>query len=245
MPASFTTDTSSSRPSSPASSYRCLDRATTNTTTPFSSITPWPVTPVEGACGESDSVVKAELGEELDQKLEAFLLEEEGIQPQTRSAADLPVEASAKITNLPEFECAFGFSGNVDEPDAIPETKAAFITAVKAEIEIIRGLQKGLQSYQAAINSRDYHSFSTDFLINQNTAVVISIDQLDQINAHLRQVQEEVETYTDDETVKKESLDALRQVQPWVMRTRAILRHCHVFYKINFVLASEKKSTGQ
>ena len=241
-----TNNTLSSTTSSPASSSSCLDGLTTHTITPASSATPLPVTPAESASSGSVSETTAELRKELDQKLEAFILKEDCALPQARPAADIPVEGPPSVTYLPEFECAFGFFGAVGTPEVIPETKDAFITAVRAEIEVIGEVQKGMQSYQTAINSRKHHTFSTEFLINQNTAIVISIDQLDQVAAHLKKVKKKVETIEDEDgTVKKEFLDAFKQAQPWVLRMRAILRHCHVFFKVNFVLASEKQSTGQ
>lgn len=191
------------------------------------------------------SETTAELRKELDQKLEALVQEEEPEPPKVQPASELPTVIPAPSSNDPfGFVCAFGFTGSFDQPEAVPKTKGVFLNAINAEIEGIGMIQRGLQSYQGAINSRRHHTFSTEFLINQNTATVITLDQLDQITAHLKEVEKEVQKIGEEEgEVGRELLDAFEHARPWVSRTRAILRHCHVFYKINFVLASDKKTT--
>ncbi len=225
----------------PAASSGRLDDVTTGTTTPISSATTLSVTPAEIIFSEPASDATAQLRKELDQKLEAYVLADRRT-PSPNLSAEKP--SSEKIEALPEFECAFRFCGSVDEPENIPDTKDAFITAISAEVEVISGIQKGLISYQTAINSRKYHTFSTEFLIDENTAIIVTLDQLDQVTAHLNKVEKEVAAIEDgNEKVGEELLDGFRQGQPSVMRTRAILRHSHVFYKINFVLASDKTPT--
>ncbi|KAK5467864.1 hypothetical protein LTS15_000837 [Exophiala xenobiotica] len=183
------------------------------------------------------------LRNKIDDELQAFVLAQETPQhlPQVK-ADDIPTEIAATPSNRRfTFECAFGFTGSFDEPAALPKTKGAFLAALKTEIDGIARIQHGLQAYQHAINSRKYHTFTTDFLIGQNTATIITMDQLDQIEAHLVEVQEEVQRIENDDTeVEHELFEAFRHAQPWVARTRAILIHSHVFYKINFVLACEK-----
>ncbi|KIW22971.1 uncharacterized protein PV07_11211 [Cladophialophora immunda] len=214
--------------------------------TPISSTGAQPSTPAESeTSGSVISEATAALHNELDRKLEALVLAEETVPPCGQPAADLPTEAPAPTSRDPfGFVCAFGFTGSFDEPSAVPRTKGAFLDAIRGEIEGIGMTQRGLQAYQNAINSRKYHTFSTKFLIDQNTATVITLDQLDQITTHLKKVEEEVQQIeNEDEEVKDELMEAFRHAQPWVMRTRAILRHCHVFYKLNFVLATGKKTT--
>jgi hypothetical protein len=111
----------------------------------------------------SDATTK--LCQELDRKLEAFVVVEESKPPRAQPPVDLPTEAPPPSSILPEFECAFGFDGSIYKPAAVPQTKSAFLVAIRGEIEGIAGIQRGLQSYQTAINSREYHTFSTEFLM--------------------------------------------------------------------------------
>jgi hypothetical protein len=169
---------------------------------------------------------------------------------------------SATIDPFSNFQCAFGFTGPLATPAAVPTTKADFLQAINKEILCVGELQRGLQSYQSVINSRKHYTFSVRFLIDQNTATIITIDQLDKLGEHLKKVEMEVEAITgdveddgkgvgegvadgEDVSVSEDFVKAYEHAQPWIMRARAILRHCHVFYKINFVLASGKKSTRQ
>ncbi len=216
------------------------------TTTPLSSLTDTALTKLVSQCSDDSALSETTLKirNELDKTLEAFVLSEETPQhlPQVK-ADDIPTEIAATPSKRRfSFECAFGFTGSFDEPEAPPQNKGAFLAALKSEIDGIGRIQHGLQAYQHAINSRKYHTFSTDFLIGQNTATIITMDQLDQIAAHLQEVEEEVQKIEHDDTqVENELFEAFRHAQPWVARTRAILIHSHVFYKINFVLACEKK----
>jgi hypothetical protein len=139
------------------------------------------------------------------------------------------------------FVCAFGFTGKCDAPSAPPSTKGGFLNAMKSEISKIGVLQSGMQAYQREINSRKYYTFSTRFLVDQNTAIIVTLSQLDQIIRYIKRIQEEVEVAQHENSVmEKELLTVFHQAQSWVARARAILIHSHVFYKINFVLADEK-----
>jgi hypothetical protein len=213
------------------------------TITPVTSAGASSGTPGESGPASPTCEVTAELLKELDRRLQGLVPAEERIPPRAQPEVDPDAEASRpRNQDLPKFQCAFGFSGAVDKPADIPRRKDAFAIALRAELEAISGIQRGLQSYQAAINSEKYHTFRTEFLVDQNTAIVITIDQLEQIAAHLRKLKKNAEAIDEDKgEIKEELVNAFRQVQPWVMRSRAILRHCHVFYKINFVLASGKQ----
>ncbi|KAI1617539.1 hypothetical protein EDD36DRAFT_424391 [Exophiala viscosa] len=205
-------------------------------------------TPLSSNADTAESSVSEgtlDLRKDLDQKLEALVLAEETSPPFQSHAIESATEAASAFKSpIAGFECAFGFTGLFQEPSAPPKAKAAFLVALKAEIEGIGKIQSGLQAYQLAINSRKYHTFSTRFLIGQNTATIITLDQLDQIVLHLKKVEEEVQKIEHEDTEVEQGLfEAFRHAQPWVARTRAILIHSHVFYKINFVLASEKKTT--
>jgi hypothetical protein len=137
--------------------------------------------------------------------------------------------------------CAWGFTGRFKEPEAPPTNKAAFLTALKTEIRGIGTIQVAMQAYQHSINSRQHHTFSVDFLIHQNTAVIVTLDQLDQISAHLRDIEEEVlRIEEEDVKINEELYTAFQQTQTWVARARAIIRHSHVFYKINYVLSKPR-----
>ncbi|KAK4943978.1 hypothetical protein LTR10_016498 [Elasticomyces elasticus] len=202
-------------------------------------------TPLSSNADTTESSVSEatlDLRKDLDQKLEALVLAEETSPPYEGQTSDAAIEPPSAFKGpIGGFECAFGFTGTFQEPCAPLKSKGAFLVALKAEIEGIGKIQSGLQAYQHAINSRKYHIFSTRFLIGQNTATIVTLDQLDQIVLHLKRIEEEVQKIEYEETeVEQELFDAFRDAQPWVARTRAILIHSHVFYKINFVLASEK-----
>ncbi|KIW47765.1 uncharacterized protein PV06_00428 [Exophiala oligosperma] len=216
---------------------------TTNTdpsgsSTPLSSLTDLALTQFEPTGTEvNDGTLK--LNKTLDHKLSNYL-ESETIDNAKEITKELPPAYKRRFA----FDCAFGFTGSFDEPEAPPKTKGAFLDALIAEMDLVGKVQAGLQAYQHAINSRKHHTFQPDFLIGQNTATIITLDQLDQISAHLEEVKEEVDRMErDDADIKDELFDAFRHAQPWVARTRAILVHSHVFYKINFVLASDKNAT--
>ncbi|EXJ73982.1 uncharacterized protein A1O5_02276 [Cladophialophora psammophila CBS 110553] len=232
-------------PSFPTKTQAYSESESPDALTPISSTSGQPATPADSeTSGSAISEVTAKLHPDLDRKLEALVFAEEIVPPRGQSADDLPTEVPAPTSRDPfGFVCAFGFTGSFDEPPAVPRTKGAFLTAIRGEIEGIGMIQRGLQSYQNAINSRKYHTFSPRFLIDQNTATVITLDQLDQITTHLKKLEEEVQEMENEEEVREELMEAFRQAQPWVMRTRAILRHCHVFYKINFVLATGTQNT--
>lgn len=185
------------------------------------------------------------LNKDLDRRLSTYLESARITEAATfDNAKDVRPELPAAYKRRFTFDCAFGFTGSFDEPEAPPKTKIAFLDALVAEMDLVEKVQAGLQSYQHAINSRKHHTFEPDFLIGQNTATIITLDQLDQIRAHLKEVKEEVDKIEqDDVDIKDELFEAFGHARPWVARSRAILVHSHVFYKINFVLASDKNAT--
>ena len=182
-----------------------------------------------------------QVGGELDEK-PGVMVVEEAIPCKRWRVSSLPPEVPAPASQDPfGFVCAFGFNGNFDEPAVVPDTKGTFLSAIVAEIEAVDTIQTGLLSYQQAINSREHNTFSVQFLINQNTATVVTLDQLDQIATHLKELIKEVQQIEqDDGRIKQALMDAFCHAKSWINRTRAILRHSHVFYKINFVLASNQ-----
>jgi len=139
------------------------------------------------------------------------------------------------------FACAFGFTGRFEAPPAPPRTRSAFLTTMECEIVKIGVLQSGMQVYQGEINSRKYHTFSTRFLVDQNTAIIMTLSQLDEIIRYIKRTQQKVQAIPDgDGMMDEKALMEFQQAQSWVARTRAILVHSHVFYKINFVLPGQK-----
>lgn len=162
---------------------------------------------------------------------DGFMARAEGIQAEGKAPKRQPFN----------FVCAFGFTGKFDAPSTPPSTKDGFLSATTSEISKIGVLQSGMQAYQREINSRKHYTFSTRFLVDQNTAIIVTLSQLDQIIRYIKQIQEEVELVQHANSVmEKELLMVFHQAQSWVARARAILIHSHVFYKINFVLADEK-----
>lgn len=173
----------------------------------------------------------------LDVALEQELKDEN--LPTTTDATTIKTETPNPYQN---WECGFGFTGKLDAPAAIPGTKAKFLDAVRGEIATVGFVQNGLNSYITAINSGDYHAFSAEFLRDQNGATHKTIGQLFQISRNLEDVAREVACLEGDfSEVKFELREAFAHAQPWVQRTRAILVSAHVFYKINYVLGSDKK----
>jgi hypothetical protein len=63
-----------------------------------------------------------------------------------------------------------------------------------------------LIAYQNAINSREYHTFSAKFLIDQNTVTIITLDQGDQVVAALESVLTEVEEIGNEQEEVKDHL---------------------------------------
>lgn len=148
-----------------------------------------------------------------------------------------------------KWECAFAYSGKLDNPeeftkpnlDTVPSTKARFIEAIQDEIAVIGNLQSGYVAYVKAINSGSHQAFSDDFLKGQTDACHKTIGQLFQIAKDLKHMMKEVEAIEDDShNVKIEYREVFGYARPWVRRTRAVLVSCHVFYKINYVLGSDK-----
>ena len=78
------------------------------------------------------------------------------------------------------------------------------------------------------------------FLERENTAIRTTLYQLDGLASYLNKIRVEVEIKGDDSTVENDILTAFPQIQMFVARARAILVHCHVFFKINFVLVAKK-----
>ncbi|KIW17110.1 hypothetical protein PV08_04301 [Exophiala spinifera] len=212
--------------------------STSGTSTLYSSFTDVQLTKSESTTSDANNDGPLKLNEVLDHRL-SMILESEPIANSTSydKSKQVANEFSAAYKSRFNFNCAFRFTGSVDEPEAPPKTKGAFLKALIAEMGLAANVQAGLQAYQHALNSRKHHVFEPDFLIDQNTATIITIDQLDQIVAHLKEAKEGVDKIElDDAGIPDELFEAFCHAQLWVARTRAILVQLHVFYKINFVL---------
>ena len=67
------------------------------------------------------------------------------------------------------------------------------------------------------------------------------MEQLNTIEKNLLEVVKEVESYSDDDAEIAEELHhAFIHARPWIARIRRVLMESHVFYKVNYVLASSK-----
>lgn len=136
--------------------------------------------------------------------------------------------------------CAFGFTGKFEIPHVAPSTKQDFLVTVDGELATVIELSSGFKAYQDAINQHGNHAFSMRFLERENTAIRTTLYQLDGLASYLNKIRVEVEIKGDDSTVENDILTAFPQIQMFVARARAILVHCHVFFKINFVLVAKK-----
>lgn len=148
--------------------------------------------------------------------------------------------------NLPTtFSRSFGFNGPFFEPRTPDTVKGVFMTAVKTEIQRIISVQRGVVAYQQAINSREHHIFRPEFLVGQNTGIVVAMNHLDNFRVHMKIVEEEVEKIQDENRdVDPELFRALVTTQRWVARTRAALMHAYIFYKLNIVMARYNRDVG-
>lgn len=136
--------------------------------------------------------------------------------------------------------CAFGFTGKFEIPPVAPSTKQDFLVTVNTELATVIELSSGFKAYQDAINQHANHVLSMRFLERENTAIRTTLYQLDGLASYLSNIRAEVEVKDDDFTVENDILTVFHQSQIFVARARAILVHCHVFFKINFVLVAKK-----
>lgn len=136
------------------------------------------------------------------------------------------------------WTCAWGFTGKLDQPSAIPDTKADFEDAIALEKRAIVNIKAGLGSYVREIHSGTHYTFGHDFLSGEDAAFHTTIEQLDVLISHLDNVLTEVNDVRTPpaDTVNEELRLAFGHVQPWVVRARAALKANHVFYKINYAL---------
>ncbi len=182
---------------------------------------------------------------ELDRKLEKLVIEKEPGQVKNIPAAEIPTEIPDELKAAPYgFDCAFGWTGNQDKDLAnSPETKKAFLEKLAEAKEGTDFIGSALIAYQSEINSRRHHKFPTGFLQHQNTAIVVTNDQLDTINGKLDAVIAEVNAINDDaENIEEELVEAYRHAAPWVKRTRRVLFDAHVFYKLNYTMGAKNKA---
>lgn len=183
---------------------------------------------------ESTSTV-ADLDKE-DAELQEVLADE-GLQSDEEPATDV------KEDPYKDWQCAFGWQCELDAVEAVPKSRGAFKAALVKEINAVAYIDQGLASYIKAIHSGEHHIFTHDFLTHQDNAYEKASKQLETISENLNAVADEVSGGgSDDEEVHQHLHDAFMHAKPWIVRTRRILVESHVFYKINYVLASNKKT---
>ena len=174
---------------------------------------------------------------EIDRKLENFLLHNEQ-PPKKVSIYELPEEIPEALKHQSfNFHCAFGWDGVPEDLEDTPLTKAAFLEKLQQEKEGLVFVQNSLQSYMVEVNSRRAHKFKTDFLHTQNTAVTITLEQLDQIEGKVQEVVEEVKAIDEhDKNVGQSLLIAYKHAAPWIRRINRLVNSNHIFYKINYTM---------
>ena len=182
---------------------------------------------------------------EIDRRLEQFVLQTEPDAFKKGPAANIPTEIPQELRQQPYgFSCAFGWTGDekVDIGD-MPTTKAAFQAKLVEAKEGSDFILTSLQSYRLEINSRRHHKFNDAFLGHQNTAIMVTMDQLEQINKKVNEVVAEVNALDDKDTnIKEELIEAYKHAAPWIKRTRRVVHDAHVFYKLNYTMGAMKKA---
>lgn len=134
-------------------------------------------------------------------------------------------------------------------PSSIPSRPEDFLEAVRGELKIIASVRAGLVRYVEVISSGEHQVFTDGFLESQSKATSITMSQLDQIKGHLDEIVLEIEKKLENivndeesqEDVPVDLQEAFGYAKPWIARTRAIMINSHVFYKINYALAADKK----
>lgn len=175
---------------------------------------------------------------EIDQKLEQFILLNEPPTLRKFSISDLPEDVPENLKHQAfNFHCAFGWDGIPEDLEDTPKTKKAFLEKLQQEKDGLALVQNSLTAYQAEINSRRAHKFSSGFLQQQNIAIISTMDQLDHIESKVDVVVEEVKAIReDDKDIAKHLVETYRHVAPWIRRTNRIVNSNHIFYKINYTM---------
>lgn len=149
-------------------------------------------------------------------------------------------------------------------PQPIPNTKAAFIEAVEYECKKIVWTKAGLKKYLEVIHSEEHTVFSQDFLDSQIATCTAAMEELDEIKPMLDEIKLEASemdtpaqtpaqtpqnvamddyfaTLSVKDEVKEELKEKFAALKPLIHRIRGIVVGAHVFYKINYALAADKK----
>lgn len=154
---------------------------------------------------------------------------------QTSSLEILP--STPQVSIYQNWECAFGFKSGPVTSSSAPSSRDEFMKVVREELTRINSVRIGLSKYKEAINSGEHTVFPQDFLNKQNRATDVTIGQLDNVEEHLN----EALGHGTEDKVKDEPRKVYSDAKPWIARTRAIMVHSHVFYKINYALAADKR----
>jgi type IV secretory pathway TrbF-like protein len=184
--------------------------------------------------------------DEADKRLEQFVHDNEPDEFKEKSAEQIPTEVDESLKQGSfSFDCSFGWTG--DEATDLEETavsQEAYIEKLDDAKDGIAFVTQSVVNYQGEINSRKKHKFTTLFLGHQNQACVVTLNQLDEIQVHIDEVIEEIRSLKeDDDHLKEKLVTAYKHAVPWVKRTRRLVAEAHIFYKLNYVLGRQQKTT--
>jgi hypothetical protein len=180
---------------------------------------------------------------EIDRRLETFISQTESGPFEKHPASNIPTVIPDELKKTPfAFPCAFGWTGDeCDDLEETPDTKAAFLGKLDKAKQGIEFVDNGLFMYQTEINSRRHHKFKSAFIDDQNRAIIVTQDQLSQVNAQLDNVIKQVkEISEEDGNIKPELIDAYQHAAPWIKRTQRIIFDAHVFYKLNYSMSASR-----
>jgi hypothetical protein len=183
---------------------------------------------------------------EDDRLLEQFVSQNEPSSFVQQPADNIPIEVDEKMKHGAfSFVCSFGWTGEEKvDLEETPLSRESYIEKLDDAKDGIRFATRAIINYQNEINSRGHHKFKTQFLSHQNQACVVVLSQLDEIEAHLNEVIDEIQSFGEDDAELEEELSrAYTHALPWVKRTQRLVSEAHIFYKLNYVLGRQQKTT--
>ncbi|ETN37237.1 uncharacterized protein HMPREF1541_08227 [Cyphellophora europaea CBS 101466] len=183
---------------------------------------------------------------EDDRRLEAFVNQNEREGFVKQPADNIPTELDEKLKHgAYSFSCSFGWVGDEEvDLEETPLSRESYIEKLDDAKDGIRFVVRAVINYQSEINSRGHHKFKAQFLSHQNQACIVVLEQLDEIEAHLNDVIQEIQAFGEDDVELKDELKlAYTHALPWIQRTRRLICEAHVFYKLNYVLGRQQKTT--
>lgn len=183
---------------------------------------------------------------EDDRRLEQFVATNEAKTFETTPASNIPTDVPDELKHGSySFDCSFGWVGDkAVDLEATPLNPESYIEKLDDAKDGIRFVQRALINYQAEINARGHHKFTAEFLAHQNNACFVTFQQLIEIDSHLNKVVDEIKAVSEDDPDLAEKLKAAyNEALPWVQRTGRLLCETHIFYKLNYVLGRQQKTT--